>query len=165
MLVNRRKLLGMLSTTGLIVACGQRPSKERWPIQMGDSVRCGWFTYNVLEVAYKSQLSDGMLGKRAKNGFLLIRLQATSIASKPVFIPFLQLESQSGETITEVENASELENWMGLIRRVEPDTAETGWLVFDTMPGTYGLRLTDGVLENEQTAFVRIPYQVESALK
>lgn len=160
MLVNRRKLLGMLSTTGLAVACGRRPSNERWPLQMGSPIRCGWFTYNVLEVAYKSQLSDETLAKRPENGYLLIRLQATSTAGKPSFIPFLQLETQSGEMIPEVANASGLENWLGVMRRVGPESPETGWLVFDTVPGTYGLRLTDGVLEDEQVAFVRIPFQV-----
>ena len=132
---------------------------------MGDPIRCGWFSYTVLEVAYKSQLGDGTLAKRPRNGFLLIRLQATSSAGETVSIPFMRLESEGGEVIPEIDDASSLSNWLGVLRRVEPGATETGWLVFDALPGTYGLRLSDGVLDNEKTVFVKIPVQVDSGLK
>ena len=146
-------------------ACGRRPPTEQWPFHMGDIVRCGWFSFNVLEVAYKSQLGDGTLAKRSINGYLMIRLQATSSAGNIVSIPFLRLETANGEVTTEVEDASSFPNWLGVLRRVEPGGTEIGWVVFDTAPGLYGLRLSDGLLEDEHTSMVRIPLQVDSALQ
>ena len=132
---------------------------------MGDIVRCGWFSFNVLEVEYRSQLGSGALAKRPRNGFLLIRLQTTSTASGTVSIPFMRIESESGEMIPEVEDASDLSNWMGVLRRVEPEATENGWLVFDAAPGNYGLRLSNGVLDREETAMVKVPFQVGAGLK
>ena len=165
MSINRRKILGLISTAGFAVACGRRPTADRWPFQMGDLIRCGWFSYNVLEVEYKSQLGEGAVAKRPQNGYLLIRLQATSAAGATVSIPFLRIESEGGETIPEVDNASELSNWLGVLRRVEPGATETGWVAFDAVPGAYGLRLSDGVLDDEHTASVRIPLQIDSKVK
>ena len=132
---------------------------------MGDIVHCGWFFFNVLEVAYKSQLGAGTLAKRSTNGYLMIRLQATSSAGNTVSIPFLRLETANGEVITEVEDGSSFPNWLGVLRRVEPGGTETGWVVFDAAPGIYGLRLSDGMLEDEHASLVRIPLQVDSALQ
>ena len=132
---------------------------------MGDLIRCGWFSFNVLEVAYKSQLGDGTLANRPKDGFLLIRIQVTSSAGDVVSLPFLRLETPSGDMIPELDNASSLPNWFGVLRRVDPGGTETGWLVYDVQPGVYGLRLSDGVLENEHTSMVNIPFQVDTTLK
>ena len=130
---------------------------------MGDPIRCGWFSYNVLEVAYKSQLGEGTLAKRSRNAsYIMIRLQATNSAGQTVSFPFMRLETAGGELVTEVEDASSLPDWMGVLRRVEPGSTETGWLVFDAPPGIYGLRLSDGVLENEQSVLVHIPAQLDS---
>ena len=151
----------MVSTVGLVAGCGRRPTAERWPFRMGDQIRCGWFSYNVLEVAYKSQLGGGTLAKRPGTVYILIRLQATSSAGRTVSVPFMRLETTGDEVITEVEDASSLPDWMGVLRRVEPGSTETGWLVFDAPPGIYGLRLSDGVLDDEQSALVHIPIQLD----
>lgn len=129
---------------------------------MGDSVRCGWFSYTVLEVDYKSQLDDSTLAKRPEHMFIAIRIQATSSAGKPVSIPFMRLQNENDDWVPEVEDGSGLSGWLGLLRKVEPGATETGWIVFDTPAGNYGLLLSDGVLDAEQTAFVRIPLQVQS---
>ena len=155
----------MIPAGFVAAACGRRPPRERWPFQMGDLIRCGWFSYNVLEVDYKSQLGEGPLAKRPQNGFLLIRVQATSSAGATVSIPFMRVESESGETIPEIDDASALTNWLGVLRKVEPAATETGWLVFDAVPGAYGLRLSDGVLDNEKALFVMVPFQVDSSVR
>ena len=77
----------------------------------------------------------------------------------------MRIESESGEMIPEVEDASDLSNWMGVLRRVEPEATENGWLVFDAAPGNYGLRLSNGVLDREETAMVKVPFQVGAGLK
>ena len=165
MSIDRRKFLFIVSTAGLAASCGPRPATEKWPHHVGELVRCGWFSFNVLEVAYKSQLGEGTLASRARYGFLLIRLSITSGAGQSVWMPFLRLENGNGEMIGEVEDARAQPNWLGMLRRVEPGATETGWIVFDTAPAIYGLRLTDGVLDDEKTAMVRIPFQVENSLK
>ena len=165
MSIDRRRFLYIVSTVGGAISCGPRPTTEKWPNHVGEVVRCGWFSFNVLEVAYKSQLGDGTLARRPKAGFLLIRVSVTSGAGQSVSLPFLRLASSDGEEIGEVEDASAQPNWLGVLRRVEPGGTETGWIVFDTAPGVYGLRLTDGVLDDEKTAMVRIPFQVDTTLK
>ena len=131
---------------------------------MGDVIRCGWFSYNVLESTYKSQLGGGTLAKRPTNGFMLLRLQATSSAGETVAVPFLRLETADGTLIHEVEDTGGMSDWMGVLRRVEPGGTETGWIVFDVPPGVYGLRLSDGVIESEQISMVKIPFQVDATI-
>lgn len=165
MLIDRRTFFGILWPAGLLSSCGPRPITERWPFHMGDRVRCGWFSFNVLEIGYKSQLGDGTLAKRPKDGFLLVRLQATSSAGETVSIPSLRLETANGELLPELEDASGLDGWFGLLRRVDPGATETGWLAFDAAPGVYGLRLSDGVLDDEHTSMVNLPFQVGFTIK
>jgi hypothetical protein len=132
---------------------------------MGDRVQCGWFSYTVLELEYKSQLGEDPVAPRPKSAFIAIHLQVTSSAGATVSVPFLRLETESGEFITEVEDASALPGWFGLLRKVEPAATESGWIVFDAPPGNYGLRLSDGAMDSEQFAMVRIPLRVEAGLK
>ena len=155
----------MVTTASFLTACGPRPTTDKWPFHVGDRIRCGWFSYNVLEVAYKSQLGDETLAKRPKDGFLVIRLQATSSAGETVAIPMLRLETTNGDIVSEVEDARGLPEWFGIIRRVDPGGTETGWIAFDAAPGIYGLRLSDGILENEQVAMVKIPFLVEASVQ
>ena len=44
-------------------------------------------------------------------------------------------------------------------------STETGWLAFDAAPGVYGLRLSDGVLDDEHTSMVNLPFQVGFTIK
>lgn len=160
--INRRELFGIVSTVGFLAACSRPPARQRWPHQMGDNVRCGWFSFTVLEVEYKSQLGEGALAKRPRDLFIAIRVQATSAAGKPVSIPFLRLQTENENWIPEVEDGTGLDNWFGLFRTVEPGATETGWLLFDAPAGSYGLMLSDGAMDAEQTALVRIPLQVST---
>jgi hypothetical protein len=132
---------------------------------MGDNVQCGWFSYNVLEVEYRSQLEDSTLSKRPSNMFIAIRIQATSSAGKPVSVPFLRLQSENDDWFPELDDAPGLKGWMGVMRTVDPGATETGWILFDAPPGNYGLKLSDGVLDDEKTAFVRVPLQFQSRVK
>ncbi|HEY3741968.1 MAG TPA: hypothetical protein VGL53_19085 [Bryobacteraceae bacterium] len=155
----------MLTTVGLTTSCTRLPSQQRWPHQMGDRVQVGWFSYTVLELEYKSQLGDSPVAPRPKNTYIAIHLQATSSAGNTVSVPFMRLETESGDFIPEVEDASALPGWFGLFRSVEPAATESGWIVFDAAPANYGLRLSDGVLDDEKTAMVRIPLRIDAGLK
>ena len=148
---------------GALSACNLRPSPARWPFEIGDLVICGKLNYTVLEVEYKSQLGLGPMFRLAKNMFILLRLQITTSADG-TYMPLLRLESEREETIPELEDASQLEGWLGVLRRFEPGTTEIGWIAFDAPPGKYGLWLTDGIFEDEHRAAVLIPVQIPSGL-
>lgn len=129
---------------------------------MGDLIRCGPFSFNVLEVVYKSQLAESPVAKRPGNLFIAIRLQATNSGGNILSLPLMKMESESGVWIPELEDASGFDGWLGLLRPVEPGATETGWMVFDAPAGNYGLRLTDSAFDAGDSVSVRIPLQPDA---
>ncbi len=128
---------------------------------MGEPVQLGSFLYTALDAEWVADLPGQITPRLPKNRFLLIRLTATNQGTRELHVPILRLENAKGETFTEVEDGSGLDDWWGLIRPVSPGTTESRRLLFDVNPGEYQLRLSDGGdPDKEQTAAVAIEYRL-----
>jgi hypothetical protein len=129
---------------------------------MGDKVSAGPLTYNVVEKVWRSQLGEGFVTRSPQNRFLLITLSATNGGGRDVSVPLLQLEGPDGKVYQEIENGEGVENWLGILRTVEPAQTQQGRIVFDVPLSSYRLRLSDGDSVSGHYAYVQIPLQIDA---
>lgn len=131
--------------------------------KMGERAPVGLLTYNVLEASYSTQLGDSGKSKIPDRRFLVIRMSITNGGVKEAEIPLFRLLDDKGAELSEVQDASFLSGWFGMIRKVGPTQTEEGRILFDVAPKTYRLEITDGAeAGKEQLAFVEIPIDFDT---
>ena len=128
--------------------------------RMGERVQVGPLVYQVLESDWRSELGPG--GKAPKNRFLFVKVSITNSTGSAITVPGLTALGPGTTYIEETENMDRVENWLGLIRNIQPSQTEQGWIVFDAPIASYKLALTDaGEIGKEKFAHVEIPVQLE----
>ncbi|MEZ5402127.1 MAG: hypothetical protein R2729_20810 [Bryobacteraceae bacterium] len=140
-------------------ACGTKPPPT---VVMGEHVQVGSLQFNVLDAEWLADLPGEMSPRLPKNRFLVLRVSASNQGTRELHVPLLRLENVNGETFAEVEDATGLDDWWGLIRPVSPGATDSRRILFDVAPAEYKLHLSDGGdPEREQTAIVTIPYRIK----
>jgi hypothetical protein len=149
-------------TISLLLTGCRSTAPSRAEFQMGDKVAAGPLTYNVVEKVWRSQLGEGFVTRSPQNRFLVITLSATNGGGRDVSVPLLQLEGPDGKIYQEIENGEGVENWLGILRTVEPAQTQQGRIVFDVPLSSYRLRLSDGDSVSGHYAYVQIPLQIDA---
>lgn len=146
-----------------LVGCNKTRNSLEIEYPMGERVRLGPLTYNVIDSTWRSQLGDALKTRVPTQRFLMITLSATNGGGREVSIPLLSLENQSGQMFLESDNGEGVENWFGLLRTLTPAQTEQGRIVFDVPLASYRLRLTDGGEPgSEKFAWVEIPLRMDT---
>lgn len=142
-------------------ACTPPKSKiTRKTIPLGERAEAGTFVFVALETNWTSQLG-GMPNVRVpKNQFLAVRLSITNQGGGQAGCPMLTLFDAADNRYPEVDDAKELDGWLGLVRMLAPAGTEFGWILFDVPPNSYVLQVTDGNVENEKSAFIDLPLRM-----
>jgi hypothetical protein len=144
-----------------LTGCSQK-APERTDFQMGEKIPLGSLNYSVLQTSWRTQLGDGFKVRFPQNRFLQIDISLTNSGSSDVSIPLLTLENSNGQSYTEVANGEGVENWLGLLRTINPGQTQQGRIVFDVPLTSYKLQLTDGAGPgSEKVASVTIPLRMD----
>jgi hypothetical protein len=160
--VRRRGFLAFVPALLLLSGCGSQQNSLQIPYKMGEKVKLGTLTYNVVEATWADQLGDGFKIRTPQQRFLLVNISVTNGGGKEVALPLLSLEDEHGKTITESENPEGVPNGIGILRVVAPAQTLQGSLLFDVPLDTYKLRLTDGGEPgSEKFAMVDIPLRMQ----
>jgi hypothetical protein len=156
--------LGLASCSGSSEFSGSNAKLAAKPFKMGERTSVGPITYNVLEATYFTQLSEGGKSRLPEKRFLVIRLSITNGSGKEVVLPLFRLIDDQGSELSEMQDASFLPGWLGIIRKIGPTQTEEGRILFDVSPKLYKLELTDGAeAGKEQMAFVEIPIDFDTS--
>ncbi len=156
-----RLTIGLVSLT-LLSGCGSS-QQSKVTFRMGERMRVGPFTYNVLESQWKAQLGELLSQRVPEQRFLLIRLSVTNSGGKEEHIPLLSVENSAGQSFQELQDGTGVNGWLGLIRTIQPAQTEEGWIAFDVAPNTYNLRVTGtGGGDEEQSLLIRIPFSIDA---
>ncbi len=165
-MLNRTAILPPLLLVGValgLVGCNKAQNLGRLEYPMGERVRLGPLTYNVVESAWRSQLGDALNIRVPDQRFLVVTISATNGGGKDISIPLLSLENDHGQTFLESDNGAGVENWLGLLRTLNPAQTQQGRIVFDIPLASYRLRLTDGGEPgSEKFAWVEIPLTMDT---
>lgn len=99
--------------------------------------------------------------------FLFVKLSISNNGSQPVSLPLTTLQDAKGQTHAEVtEDLTEVPEWLGLFRTLEPGATEQGYVIFDVPMGAYKLQVSDGGdIGAEKTALIEIPVQVPAPIQ
>ena len=154
-------ILGAL--LGLLGCSGGKDASLIGTYRMGERVQAGPFVYTVLEADWRTQL-DGN-GRTPKNRFLFVRASITNSAGAKMSAPAFTLQAADGKTYQEeAEGLEGVNNWLNILRTVEPAQTETGWVIFDAPVAAYKLVMSDGGdIGSERHAHVDIPVELDSA--
>jgi hypothetical protein len=141
--------------------CGKSaPPKPQY--DMGERVKVGGLTYNVIESEWKSQLGEFPQIHTPTRNFLLIRVSITNSSGVIRTMPSLTVENSNGDSFTEEASGLGVPNWLGLLRRLPPAQTEEGWVLFDVPTNSYRLRLSDTTDAGEEiVTHVAIPLKLE----
>jgi hypothetical protein len=151
-----------LAASLILVGCGGREPIQKVEFQMGDKIKVGPITYNVIETAWRSQLGSEFKIRVPEQRFLMITISATNGGGKDVSVPLLTLENQNGQTFRELESGEGVDGWFGILRTIGPAQTQQGRIVFDVPLSSYRLRLTDGgEPATEKYAWVKIDLRMD----
>lgn len=128
---------------------------------MGEKVRVGKFTYDVIESNSKTQLPATPTPRVPERNFLLLRVSITNGGGQEKVAPSMFLENSSGDTFPEIPNGAGIDNWLGLLRKVPPAQTDEGWILFDVPTDSYRLKIVEADdAGNETAVYVRIPLKL-----
>jgi hypothetical protein len=146
-----------------IGGCASQKKARIETYQLGDRVELRPFTYNVIELQWKSQLGDLPKMRLPEHRFLLVRVSVTNGGGKEASVPLLSIEDPKGNIYQESASGESVENWFGMLRTISPAGTDQGWLLFDVPIGSYRLRLTNGGDPGEEEhSFVELPLRLDS---
>ena len=131
--------------------------------RMGERVQAGQLIYTVLESDWKTQL-DGN-GRAPQHRFLFLRVSITNSGGSKISAPAFTLQATDGKAYEEVAEGLEgVNNWLNILRTIEPSQTETGWVIFDAPVAAYKLVMSDGGdIGSEKHAYVDIPVDLDAA--
>ena len=145
----------------LLQGCGRQSSPQVREVDMGEKVRVGAFTYNVLESEWKNQLGDFPAVRVPEQNFLLVRVSVTNSGGKVEAIPPMVLENSHGDTYNEVQDGRGVNGWIGIFRNLNPAMTEDAWILFDVPTNSYRLKITEpDDTEGTRAAYVKIPLKL-----
>lgn len=165
--MNRREFFA-LGPVGVAAAASMQsctPPKNRSTRKttpLGERVEVGPLVFIALETQWSTQLGSMPTVRTPKNQFLAVRISITNQGGGSASCPLLSLVDDNDQRFPEVDDAKELDGWLGLVRMIEAGGTEFGWILFDAPPSHYALRLTDGNVENEHIAFIDLPLRLEN---
>lgn len=150
----------LVLAVSLLTGC-RNVAATRSEYQMGDKIPAGPLSYNVVEKVWRSQLGEGFQVRMPENRFLIITISVTNGGPGEVSVPLLQLEAPNGKVYGESENGEGVENWLGVLRTLQPTQTQQGRLIFDVPLSSYRLRLSDGDSASGRFTYVQIPLSID----
>jgi len=152
----------MAATVLAVSGCTPPARKDnRIMAAQGERVECGSLVFNVLESVWLAQLGELPMARMPKHRFLKIRLSVTNGGGTVAGCPMQTLLDANDNSYPEMNDVTGVEEWLGMVRMLQPGETSIGWIVFDVPQKSYTLRLTDGLIENEHVGYVKIPYSIE----
>lgn len=158
---------GGLAWVLFAAGCGQDDDTIRTAMQvrMGETARLGALAYTVTEVEWLDQLGAGAGARLPEHRFLSVRMSVTNGGARRFAIPNAELLDSRGEPHPELVDASDVPEWFGALRTIEPGQTEHGRIVFDVPIGAYRLKVMENAEPGQaQAALIDIPYQPHSLL-
>lgn len=152
----------LAAATTATTGCNPPAQKEK-PIiaAQGERVECGNLVFNVLESGWLPQLGQMPIVRMPKHRFLRVRLSVTNGGGAVAGCPLQTIVDDSGNSYAELNDIQGMEEWLGVVRLMQPGESSIGWIVFDAPQTSYILTLTDGLIENEHVGYVKIPFTLD----
>jgi hypothetical protein len=159
MFSNRTQILGLIFAASLLSLSGCSEKAKPVPVfQMGEHATVGRLVYTAFDTQWLTQIGQGTTARIPQNRFFVIRMSITNGAGGSVTVPNFTLEDDHGGSFTELSDGSQLPQWMGALKLVNPADSLQGTILFDVVPAHYRLRVLDE--NNQNSALIDIPLSI-----
>ncbi len=150
--MRRRWYLGLLLAT--LSGCVDRSDKIQ-TYSLGERVQTGPLVYDVFETHWSMTLGPQSNPRIPSKHFLLVRVAISNGGATDTAVPTLTLVDDKDQTTNELTDGSEVPEWLGIDRRLQPMQSTKGNAAFDAQPKHYRLRVAD---ETDQImAYIDLP--------
>jgi hypothetical protein len=109
----------------------------------GEKVTVDHLTYSVIDTQIEPRLGDEANPRIPQNRFYLVQVTVSNGGSSGTTIPSLTLVDDSGKQYQELSDGTDVQQWLGVVRKVDAGQTERGYVVFDAPTGHYKLKLGD----------------------
>jgi hypothetical protein len=135
----------------ILTGCTNSSSRNKQVVYTaGDKATLGSLVYSVTDTATAQQLGDDQASTRtAQERFYLVKVSVSNSGTEEQAIPAMSLVDDSGKSYPELPDGTNVQNWLGVVRKVASAQTEQGYVVFDAPTKHYRLRLNDSFEENE----------------
>ena len=155
-------VLAVAAVALFMPGCSKQQNSLRLDYEMGEKVTVGPLTYTVVESSWRSQLGNEFKIRIPQQRFLIITVSTTNGGGHEVSIPLLTLENANGQSYLESDNGEGVDNWLGILRSLNPAQTQQGRILFDVPLSSYKLRLSDGgPAGSEKYSWVEIPLKMD----
>ncbi len=137
------------------------PSKAH---RMGEVVKVGGLEYTVLEAEWVPQIETPGGSRVPKDRFVLLRLAIRNVANRESTMPLLKLVDEQAREFPEVSDLREWQDWLGLLRVIQPGDMLQGRIVFDAPTRDLRLQAADATdAGSERHALIEVPMTLNMA--
>jgi len=146
----RRALICISLISVACTGCSRSSKNQPVVYAAGDKATVGSLVYNITDSEVAQQLGEDPNSLRTpRNRFYLIKVSVSNSGNEELPIPAMSLVDDAGQIYTELADGTNVQNWLGVVRKVGASQTEQGNVVFDAPTKHYRLRLTDPFDEKE----------------
>lgn len=139
------------------------PNKtETRTVPAGEKAAVGHLTYAIVDSQIVPQLGDVSSPRVPHDRFVLLQIAVTNSSNVDNPIPAVELVGDDGKTYNELSDGANINNWLGVVRHVEPGQTERGEVAFDAPAAHYKVRFTDESMNNEIMADLPLSFAHEN---
>jgi hypothetical protein len=156
-------IVAVLALAGCSNSAAVDPSKiEARTVPAGEKAEVGHLTYAIVDSQIVPQLGDMSNPRVPKDRFILLQIAVTNSSNVDNPIPAVELVGDDGKSYSELSDGSGVNNWLGVVRHVEPGQTERGEIAFDAPAAHYKVKFTDESMNNEIMADLPLSFAHEA---
>ncbi len=151
--MRRRWCLGLLLAS--LSGCADTSEKIR-TYSIGERVQTGPLVYDVFETHWLMTLGSRIPSRH----FVLVRIAISNGGATDTTVPTITLVDDKDQITNELTDGTDVPDWLGIDRRLQPMQNSRGNVAFDAQPKHYRLRVSD---ETDQiVAYIDLPLTFSS---
>jgi hypothetical protein len=155
--MRRRWCLGLLLLA--LSGCADSSDKIR-TYAIGERVQTGPLVYDVFETRWSMTLGPQATPRVPAKHFVVVRVAITNAGATETTVPTMTLVDDKDQSTNELTDGTDVPEWLGIDRRLQPMQSSKGNVAFDAQPRHYRLRVSD---ETEQIlAYIDLPLTFNS---
>jgi hypothetical protein len=150
-----RPLFAVSLAVFALTGCGSTPTRTVKTYQSGEKAEHNKLIYSIVDAQIFTRLGEDPNARIPQNRFYVVQLSVSNSGNANSSIGPMTLVDDSGKLYPELADGTNIPHWLGVIRNVDANQTETGFVVFDAPSAHYKLRLTDET--DDEDVFVDMP--------
>jgi hypothetical protein len=153
--VTKRSLIALSLFAFSLTGCSSTPTRTVKAYQSGEKAEHNKLIYSIVDAQIFTRLGEEPSARSPQNRFYVVQLSVSNSGNKSAPITPMTLVDDTGKVYPELADGTNIPRWLGVVRSVDENQTETGYVVFDAPSAHYKLKLTDDT--DDEDVFVDMP--------